>query len=69
MTVTCDFCEKNKGEVICIVNDRVHDVAICDECVLLCVEVIVSHVSEKPKLAPPWHVMAAAFLDKPDEPD
>lgn len=37
--VICDFCDKNESEVDALVVG-LRDVAICDECARLCVEVV-----------------------------
>lgn len=66
MTINCNFCGKPSHEVMCMVYAE-RMVAICDECVLLCVEIVASHVANKPVKAPPWHVIAAAFQVDDDE--
>lgn len=38
-TVYCDFCAKSQHEVKNIVQGP-RDIAICDECIALCVDVI-----------------------------
>ena len=69
MTVTCNFCDKPSHEVMCMVYaEDLNMLAICDECVLLCVEIVAEYVAKKPITAPPWHVLAAALQTNDDEP-
>ena len=67
MTVTCNFCGKPSAEVMSmVITDS--GVAICSECVLVCVEVVAGGVAKKPITAPPWHVLAAALQTNDDNP-
>ena len=67
MTVTCNFCGKPSIEVMSMVIGYC-GVAICSECVLVCVEVVAGGVAKKPITAPPWHVLAAALQTNDDKP-
>jgi len=36
--VKCSFCDKNHDQVTCLIREK--DIYICDECVMLCMEVV-----------------------------
>jgi ATP-dependent protease Clp ATPase subunit len=44
--VICDFCDKNEKEVDALVVG-LRDVAICDDCARLCVQVVEERASER----------------------
>jgi ClpX C4-type zinc finger len=63
MSGSCSFCGKEAREIFGLAGVTYRNVRICDECINLCLEIIVENTSIKSPL-PTW---AAPDADAPDE--
>jgi ClpX C4-type zinc finger len=68
MSGSCSFCGKEAHEIFGLVGVTYRNVRICDECVNLCLEIIVEEIGIKPRLAAWAEPDAASFEESVYDP-